>query len=458
MTRRGGAGGRGWTQRTARGPLWTWPALAGAVGLVVPELLAGHRPSGGVLAALWPGGVDAASVLVQVVAGSVITATTLILSLTVVALQLASQQFSPRLLREFTRDRVVRVVLAVLVGTFTTALSTLRHLGTPDEVPAALVGLVLVLGVASLAAVLGFLTHVVRILRVDTMMVTVHAEALDAVRGSHPRRDDDEDGGRARVLPADLPDPRAGRAVGAPRSGFVRAVDAAGLVGAAQAVEALVHLLVRPGDHVVQGAPIAVVHPPSADAALDEQVAAALDLGYERTFAQDAAYGFRQLEDIAVKALSPGINDPVTAVHALGYLGDLVVELLGRRLGPEVLPDPRGPGEPPRVVLPGRDLAYYLDLCCGQVRRYGAEEPAALAGVLRLLRDAAGACRDEEDRAAVARQVDLVEAEVGRGRTSGRLLEEDRDAVLDLVERARRVLDGDAVAPYVDRAGETRSV
>ena len=97
-----------------------------------------------------------------------------------------------------------------------------------------------------------------------------------------------------------------------------------------------------------------------------------VELGYERTVEQDAAFGFRQLEDIAVKALSPGINDPVTAAHAIGYMADFLVQVLGCRLGPTVHEDSDGVD---RAIVPDRDIAYYIDLCCGQVRRYGRQEP-----------------------------------------------------------------------------------
>jgi uncharacterized membrane protein len=120
------------------------------------------------------------------VATSVMTAMTLTFSLTVVALQLASQQFSPRLLREFARDRLIQVVLAVLVSTFVISLTGLRGLEPDRPPPVLVVALSLVLGVVSALALLAFLGHLVRSLRVDTMMVSAHQEVCATIADSYP--------------------------------------------------------------------------------------------------------------------------------------------------------------------------------------------------------------------------------------------------------------------------------
>ena len=117
-------------------PLWVWPTTSGA-GAIAAALGLLRLPTPERWAQLaWPGDSDSASALVQTVAGSVITVTTLTFTLTVVALQLASQQFSPRLLREFTRDRATKIVLSVLVGSFVLSVTVLRGLRADTPVPA----------------------------------------------------------------------------------------------------------------------------------------------------------------------------------------------------------------------------------------------------------------------------------------------------------------------------------
>ena len=431
--------------------LWVWPVVAGAAALALAlTLLRLSLPEQWAQLA-WPGDSASASAMVQTVASSVITVTTVLFTLTVVALQLASQQFSPRLLREFTRDRITRGVLAVLVGTFVLAVTVLRGLRADTPVPALAVLAVLVAGLASLTGILAFITHIVRILRVDAMMLAVHDETSRAIATFYPPYEDD-----APVSPAqwDRP-PGEGQVVAAVRSGFVRMVDVAVLVRRAAEHDVVAEVVVRPGDHVVTGTPLAVVRqrdggPPQGWDGVHRTVQDAVVVDYERTLEQDAAHGFRQLEDIAVKALSPGVNDPVTAAHAIGHMADLLVRLTQSRLGPTVHLDDDGVG---RVVVPDRDLRYYLDLACGQVRRFAQHEPSVLIALLRMLRDVAASARDDEQRAELVEQGRLVVAAMDAS-----LLPEERRSVEDLEERLRAVVCGDVVPAYSDRAGETRSI
>ncbi|WP_432484346.1 DUF2254 domain-containing protein [Kineococcus esterisolvens] len=448
------SGERGRTRHVerSRAVVWVWPGVAGAVALAAALVLAHVRPREQTLLSriAWPGGTDAAATMLQAIVAASISVITLTFSLTVVALQLASQQFSPRLLRDFMRDPWTKAVLAVLVATFVFSLTTLRGLRSDASPPAAALFVAFVLGTTSMAAVLGFIHHLTRMLRVDTMMVTVHDEALTAIDTFYPSLDDPQ-----RRTPDDLDaDWAAGTGIPAVRSGFVRVVDVEALVGAAREHDALVWIDVRPGDHVVTGSPLATAWAPGLDErgrdALAGRVRDAVALGYERTVEQDAAFGFRQLTDIAVKALSPGINDPVTAAHCVGYAADLLVRLTGKQLGPTVHEDDDGVA---RAVVPDRDLRYYLDLVCGQVRRYGEREPTVLAALLRMLRDVATAARTQEQRQEVERQVRLVLAEL-----SDAVVDADAEHVRDLAERVRTAAAGDVRAAYRDRAGETRSI
>ncbi|MGY1714299.1 DUF2254 domain-containing protein [Geodermatophilus sp. SYSU D01106] len=433
---------------SSRAPLWVWPATAGLVAAVAGWLLGEVEPRSGLLAGLWPSDSSAAGSLLQVVATGAVTITTLTLSLTVVALQLASSQFSPRLLRDFVRDRVTKAVLAVFAATFTFALAGLRGIDQAEPVPTLVCLVAALLGLASFGALLAFVTHIARMLRVDSMMVRVHDETDAAIRvfyrdyGDRSARSPDElDTGRARGTP-----------VRATRSGFVRVTDAEHAVRAAQAQDAVVRIEVRPGDHVVQGSPIATVWAAGGTAVdgVADAVREAVHLSAERTIDQDAGFGFRQLEDIAIKAMSPAVNDPTTAATAVGHMADLLVRLTGRHLGATLHEDAEGVG---RVVVPDRDLRYYLDLACGQLRRFGAGEPTVLVALLRMLRDVAVVCRDDEQRAAVARAADEV-----CGQLAHQPLEQDADGVRDLRMRVDLALAGRLEDAFADRAGETRSI
>ena len=131
-------------------------------------------------------------------------------------------------------------------------------------------------------------------------------------------------------------------------------------------------------------------------------------------------------------------------------MADLVVRITGRRLGPTLHEDGDGVG---RVVVPDRDLRYHLDLCCGQVRRFGRDEPTVLVAILGMLRDVAVASRDDAQCAEVARAARLTAEEQPSGTT-----EEDAGVVADMRRRVELALAGDVAGAYGDRSGETRSI
>ena len=431
-----------------RSSLWFWPAVAALVGLLVGSALGSVRPVAGSWAErfVWPGDRDSAIAFLQVVAGSVITVTSLTFSLVVVALQLASQQFSPRLLREFARDIATQVVLAILVTTFVVAVTVLRGMNSDDELPALGLGVVFLLSLMSISALLGFLGHITRLVRVDTMMAGVHRQARATIEQQYQPYGEEQ---QRPDLPPGAEEAQA--VVVASKSGFLQRVDVPRLLEAAVRCDAVVVVGVRPGDQVAVGTPLArVLVEKQRRAEMDRAVHGCLELGYERTLEQDVALGLRQLTDIAVKALSPGINDPTTAAHALSHITDLIIRLQGRRLGPLVH---AGPDGEPRVHMPDRDLRYYLDLTVAPVRRYGAADPTVLVAVMRMLRDLAVAARDDEQREEIRRQAGLVAAAVPDG-----LAAEDAEGVLDGKRRVAQVLEGDLLAAFADRAGETRSL
>jgi uncharacterized membrane protein len=431
-----------------RASLWFWPMLTSAAAIAVTLALLNVRPTAGAFAWAFPGDAEGASTLVQVVGTSSMTAATLTFSLTVVALQLASQQFSPRLLREFARDPLTQAALAILVSTFVVCLTALRGIRPDEPLPLAVIALVYVLGMASAAALLGFVGHIVRLLRVDTMMVGVHQEAAATIRQTYPPYGDAE-----KAPPTGIEERSGGPVLAASSSGFVAVIRPEPIVAVARELDVVVRLDVRPGDHVVRGAPLGIVWGDGASEEaierLDEALEEAVDIGVERTAEQDVAFGLRQLSDIAVKAISPGINDPVTAATSLAHSADLLVRLTDRRLGAQAHADDDGAL---RLLTPDRDYRYYLDLACAPVRRYGRREPIVLSALLRLLRDCAVAANDDGQRREIERQRDLVLTEMADD-----LLEEDRRSVLELGERVTDALHGRVEQAYRDRAGETRS-
>lgn len=248
------------------------------------------------------------------------------------------------------------------------------------------------LALASVVGLVLFLAHLARQIRVETMLRDVHADAAaTAAAVAGPLE------GAAPRAPAPQP-PADAVVLLAPSSGFLVRIDEAALHDAA--VEADVVLLIEryPGTSLIEGTPIGWAWSrtgPVSDAALDAVragLADAVRVGYERTAAQDLGYGLRQLTDVTNKALSPGINDPTTAVHALGHISALLCDLAGRDLRPVQYGDEHGV----RLILMRPDLADLLDVAITQPRRYGAADPQVLERLFQLLGELAWHAPDEQ--------------------------------------------------------------
>lgn len=395
--------------------LWPVPAigvaLAVCAGISIPEVdsaLDGRIPPI-VSAYLFGGGSDAAREVLSAIASSLITVTSLTFSLTVVTLQLASQQFSPRLLRTFARDRFVQRTLALFLGTFVYALTVLRTVrdSNGDQamfVPQLAVTVAYLLALASVIGLVLFLGHLVRQIRVETLLATVSADARSSVAAVLGDSD-------VAACPEPLPTPPPSAVtVTASSTGFLVAVEGQSLCDAAAATDSVVQVDRMPGEWVVKGTPVAVVwsrgHEPLSDEARETmlgRIAAAIHLGEERTSVQDVAYGLRQLVDVALKALSPGINDPTTAVYALGQLSALLCEMVGRDLGPAVY---RDADDQTRLMLARPDFARLLDVAIGQPRHYGGGDGTVLAALLHLLHDVAWRASMSAQREAVSTELD----------------------------------------------------
>lgn len=424
--------------------LWPVPLIAVAcavlLGIVLPLLdraVDADLPSwiGGIV---FSGGVDAARAVLSAIAGSLITATSLTFSLTVVALQLASSQASPRLLRMFASDRMVHATLAMFLGTFAYALTVLRTVEDATEdadefVPRIALTVASVLTLASVVMLVFFLAHLARQLRVETMMRDVHREASLTINVLA----DDEPG-----EPVAAPQrPEHVHTVFADASGFVTGVDRGGLIRRAAEEDVVVRELRTVGASVVEGTPLLEWWrrgmPDDEDLRRDEQLAADLagfvEAGYERTARQDVGYGLRQLVDIAVKALSPGVNDPTTAVHALAHIAAVLGDLAERAERPDAYADADGVA---RLLPIGDGFGDFLEVALAQIRRYGSDDPEVVERMFGLVEDVAWRARRAGQREALRAQLGRLEASVDAADFD----EVERARFRGLADRARAAL------------------
>jgi uncharacterized membrane protein len=298
---------------------WFVPTLmsAGAAVLAFTMLALDARLGDDLLDSLswvYGGGPEGARSLLSTVASSAITVAGTTFSITIAALSLASSQFGPRLLRNFVRDTGNQVVLGTFVATFLYCLlvvRTVRGLEDIRVVPHLSVTVGVLLAIANLGVLIYFIHHVATAIRADQVVAAVGRELDGALDQLFP-----EQLGRGlvaqvaeRELPAAPPDARA---VALDRDGYLQIVDAGSLMALAGERDLVVRLLRRPGDFVIAGEAVALIWPATqADAECRDAIRSTLILGSERSAQQDALFAVDQLVEVAARALSPGVNDPL---------------------------------------------------------------------------------------------------------------------------------------------------
>ncbi len=412
---------------TLRGSFWLLPALltVAAVGLsfatVAIDRAAGSegRPLFG-----WTyrGGPDGARGVLSTVAASMMTVAGVVFSITVLALSLASQQFGPRLIRNFTRDRGNQIVLGVFVATFVYCLLVLRTVnGTEGDefVPELGVTVGVFLALVSLGVLIYFIHHVAVAIQVSTVVNRIGAELAAVVDEVYPEEigEGAVDAGPPREPPPDA------RPVAARRSGYVVGVDAVVVMRTAVENDVTVYLPLPPGRFVRTGDAVALVATSGGQLADGAEVALreAVLIGPSRTGYQDAEFSLLQLTEIAVRALSPGVNDPFTAAECVDRLG----ETFGR-LASRVFPSPErvGPNGRGRVVARGVPFPELLDSVLDPIRFHARRSPAVLSRLLAALAAIGERATRPADRAAVGCHVDRVR------RAAGELPDDDREPIL----------------------------
>lgn len=396
------------------GSLWVLPGASALAALLIGFAVS-HIDVGpdSVLAPLaFQGTADDARGLMIDITSTVVTVIALVLGLTVVALQLSSTQFSPRLLRNFLRDKPNQVVLSTFVATFVYTASGLYTVGViggarTEDFPRLAVSGALLLMFVSLGMVVYYADHLAHSVQVDAIAKRVESSTLRVVHGHLGSSEDPTPIAPDWAVP-----------IPAPVSGYLQTVHPEHLLPLAGRYHLHIRLRVRVGEHVVAGTVLGWMwtpgpHEPAPETAvLTHPIEHAVRVGFERTQEQDAAFGIRQLVDMACKALSPAVNDPYTAVQAVDHLSVIFCAMAVRPLGDDVVRDATGQGV---VIVPARRFGDYLDTMCGLIRRYGSSEPTLTTALLRLLTNCAAVLPDDPERwAALDEQADLIVADATR--------------------------------------------
>lgn len=362
-------------------------------------------------------GIDAggASGMLTAIAGSMLTVAALTFSLLLAAIAQVSNQYSPRALRNFMRDPVNQFVMGYFVSVFTYCLvvqGTIRvsHDGQFVPTTAVLAGLLLALG--GVGALLFFMHHVAESLQTGTLVRQIVRETEEQIAQLFPHRFGHELHPTARAAAeAFAAVPEGWFSVCSTEAGYLQQLDAQGLLAWTIRHRTVVRLDVHIGDFVGNGQRLFSVRAgmeraatPAADWPAD--LLGYVSLGRHRNPEQDVAFGLQQLVDIALKALSPAVNDTTTAIMAIDYLGELVGQLAHCTF-PDAL---RSDGQHLRVLVRTYSFADYAKLAFDLVRENARGNPAVLRRLLRALALAAAQAKVPHRRQALREQVALVMA------------------------------------------------
>ncbi|MCA8971625.1 MAG: DUF2254 domain-containing protein [Planctomycetes bacterium] len=336
-----------------------------------------------------PASADGTRALLSAIVGSMITVTGVVFSITIVALTLTSQQFGPRLLRNFVRDRGNQLVLGIFVATFLYSLIVLRAVHQ-DAVPHLSSAIAVVLAIASMFVLIWFVHHTATSIQASQIVATVarevdeQLEKFDDFDPSHEDHEEDE--------PSNWPP--VASTVRASESGYVRLVAIEDLVSVASTYDIVIELVCQPGEFVNKGSEVARIRSKekrSPDDAIEDGVQDGVVLGTQRTALQDLGFLIGQLVEIAVRALSPGINDPMTAIGCLERLGAVVGALAEKAFEDTTHHDE---DDDLRVIAPCPTFADLVGLAFDSIRHYGASDQRVVMAVLRAQDVALSQCRD----------------------------------------------------------------
>ena len=333
--------GAHWRREVLRTNLWFVPGVevAAAIGLFAGTLAldrAAYHGDFGLPSWVISGSADAARQILTTIAAAVITVVGVVFSIILVTLTLASTQFGPRMLRNFIRDRGTQLTLGTFVATFIYAVLVLVSIGPGprgDFVPHIGVTVTLALTVADMAVLIYFIHHTASAIQLPNVIASIAADLSEAIEAQGAGQNVTMGGVPERGLSSAELLTRMdtdGGAVQAAASGYVQFIRLRSMVGFAAQADAVISLHQRPGHFIVQGHTIGTVWPPDAAAKVNEALARAHITGPYRTLTQDVSFGIDQLVEIAIRALSPAVNDTFTAMTCVDWLGDSLCTIARR--------------------------------------------------------------------------------------------------------------------------------
>ncbi|MGH7999500.1 MAG: DUF2254 domain-containing protein, partial [Brasilonema sp.] len=322
------------------------------------------------------------------VAGSMVSVAATAFSITIVALQLAASNFGPRLLRNFMQDTGNQVVLGTFISTFIYCLLVLRTIhgegdGYSPFVPQLAVTIGILLAIISIGVLIYFIHHASTIIQASHVIQNVSADLHSAINRLFPEkigRGEPEDSLGFAEIPLSFEEEAL--PIRANHTGYLQAIDDEELMNIACQYNLLIRLQTQPGKFVVQGGDLVLVFPSEkVIKKLTKQINDAFILGKERTEQQDVEFPINQLVEIALRAISPAVNDPFTAIRCIDQLSAGLCHLVQRNF-----PSPyRYDNSKLRVIAEGVKFAGLMDAAFNQIRQYGRSDVAVTIRLLEAL-------------------------------------------------------------------------
>jgi uncharacterized membrane protein len=402
-----------WRREALRTNLWLVPMLEviAAVGLyAATHAIDKAAYDGSLTLPSWMifGTADAARQILTTLAAAVITVVGVVFSITIVTLTLASTQFGPRMLRNFIRDRGTQFTLGTFVATFVYATLVLISIGPTnhghDFVPHLSITLSVGFVVLSMAVLIYFIHHIATSIQLPQVIASIARDLSQAIDAESK-----DVGAPAEAGPSVTELLRrmaeAGGTVPAPASGYLQFIRHETLAALAAEKGAVIRLLQRPGHFLVSGHPIATVWPPDAAGSVSKALRRAHITGPNRTLAQDLSFAVDQLVEIAIRALSPAVNDTFTALTCIDWLGDSLCKVTTRWHPTRVLRDGHGYV---RVITAHVSYARLVERAFEKIRQAGRGMPAVLIRQLEALAKIVDHTTSSQQRELLLQQAEMI--------------------------------------------------
>jgi uncharacterized membrane protein len=403
---------REWQRDALRTNLWLVPAVevVVAVGLFfLTHAIDRAAYRGDVTLPSWTisGTADAARQILTALAAAVITVVGVVFSITIVTLTLASTQFGPRMLRNFIRDRWTQFALGTFVATFVYAILTLVSIspGTHgDFVPHLSITVSIALVVLDMGVLIFFIHQIATSIQLPQVIASIARDLARAIEAETAVDGDHLEAGPSLFEIQHRLD-EEGRSVMASSSGYLQFVRYDMLTAIAARDRAAVQLLHRPGHFLVEGSPLAIVWPPDAAPAVERVFERMHFTGPHRTLTQDISFAVDQLVEIAIRALSPAVNDTFTALTCVDWLGDSLCKSATRWNPPRVLRDREGWV---RVITAEASYDRLVQRAFEKIRQASAGMPAVMIRQLDALTKIMDATTRTDRRAVLMQQAEMI--------------------------------------------------